>query len=563
MGRKSEEFGVVDLFAGPGGLAEGFSSVVAQDGSKPFRIVLSVEKEPAAHSTLLLRSFLRQFKGGFPQEYYNFLNSGSTEPDWNALYPREWEAAKRHALLMELGKPTTTRLLNCRIDEIRAEYGDNTILIGGPPCQAYSLVGRARNRGVDGYVAEKDPKHFLYEQYIHILERLQPAVFIMENVTGMLSSSVNKKGIFAKVLADLRSAGISGDYRLVSLAPPDDEKLKFPDAEPRPKDFILCAEEFGLPQSRHRVIVTGLRNDLSSLSQEQLADCILKRSPQKATIEDVLDGMARLRSGLSHDDSPGLWAEKIRSEVKTVSSAFNAFPPADRRLLKERLEECAIALQNESCSFPRSASRPNKVGLNCSAALRQWLLDPQLKALRNHETRGHMASDLGRYLFAAIYAELKGTTPKAGDFPDVLAPDHKNWTSGNFNDRFRVQVQGQPSTTITCHISKDGHYFIHPDPAQCRSLTVREAARLQTFPDNYFFKGNRTQQFIQVGNAVPPFLAKQIGEAVLRLIKVDRSAGEHQSRERNTLCTRNGAPRRHAAEESGRERVAELVTSIG
>jgi DNA (cytosine-5)-methyltransferase 1 len=563
MGRKSEDFAVVDLFAGPGGLAEGFSSVVAQDGSKPFRIVLSVEKEAVAHSTLLLRSFLRQFKGGFPPEYYNFLNTGTTEPDWNALYPQEWEAAKRHALLLELGKPATTRLLNTRIDEIRSAYGSNTILIGGPPCQAYSLVGRARNRGVDGYVAEKDLKHFLYEQYIHILERLQPAVFIMENVTGMLSSSVNKKGIFAKVLADLRSAGTSGDYRLVSLAPPDDKRLKSPDAEPRPKDFILCAEEFGLPQSRHRVIVTGLRSDLSSLSQKQLTGCLLKPSPQKVNIEDVLDGMARLRSGLSHDDSPGLWAEKIKSEVKTVSLALNAFPPAERRLLKERLEECAMALQNESSSLPRSASRPNKLGLNCPAALRQWLLDPQLKALRNHETRGHMASDLGRYLFAAIYAGLKGATPKAGDFPDVLAPDHKNWTSGNFNDRFRVQIEGQPSTTITCHISKDGHYFIHPDPKQCRSLTVREAARLQTFPDNYFFKGNRTQQFIQVGNAVPPFLAKQIGEAVLRLIKVDRSAGEQESKGFGRSCTRDGVPKRLAAKEGGREDVLELLTSTG
>jgi DNA (cytosine-5)-methyltransferase 1 len=561
MGRKPEKFAVVDLFAGPGGLAEGFSSVVAQDGSKPFHIVLSVEKEPAAHSTLLLRSFLRQFKGGFPPEYYNFLNTGTTEPDWNALYPREWEAAKSHALLMELGRSATTKLLNSRIDEIRAEYGDNTILIGGPPCQAYSLVGRARNRGVDGYVAENDPKHFLYEQYIHILERLQPAVFIMENVTGMLSSSVNKKGIFAKVLTDLRSAGTVGDYRLISLAPPADDQLKFAGAEPRPKDFILCAEEFGLPQSRHRVIVTGLRSDLSNLSQKQLAGCLLKSSPHRANIEDVLDGMARLRSGLSQDDSPELWAEKIKSEVKTVSLALNAFPPADRRLLKARLEECATALQNESSLLPRSASRPNKLGLSCPAALRQWLLDPQLKALRNHETRGHMASDLGRYLFAAVYAELKGETPKAGDFPAVLAPDHKNWTSGNFNDRFRVQLQGQPSTTITSHMSKDGHYFIHPDSAQCRSLTVREAARLQTFPDNYFFKGNRTQQFIQVGNAVPPFLAKQIGEAVLRMIKIDRSAGEHESRKSNTVCTLNGDRRQLAAKESGRRGVLELLTS--
>jgi DNA (cytosine-5)-methyltransferase 1 len=135
-----------------------------------------------------------------------------------------------------------------------------------------------------------------------------------------------------------------------------------------------------------------------------------------------------------------------------------------------------------------------------------------------------MASDLARYLFAAIYGEVKSVTPKASHFPDVLAPEHKSWASGNFNDRFRVQLQGQPSTTITCHISKDGHYFIHPDPTQCRSFTVREAARLQTFPDNYFFKGNRTEQFIQVGNAVPPFLAKQIGNAVLALLNSRQDA---------------------------------------
>jgi DNA (cytosine-5)-methyltransferase 1 len=207
MSQKSGEFAVVDLFAGPGGLAEGFSSVVAPDGKRPYKIVLSVEKERAAHSTLLLRTFLRQFSDGFPPEYYSFLNGGTADPDWEKLYPREWKAANRYALLLELGQRETTKLLYERIDEIHAEYGDNTILIGGPPCQAYSLVGRARNCGVEGYVAEDDHKHFLYKQYMLILERLQPAAFVMENVKGMLSSSVNNEGIFAKVLAGLRSAG--------------------------------------------------------------------------------------------------------------------------------------------------------------------------------------------------------------------------------------------------------------------------------------------------------------------------------------------------------------------
>ena len=129
-----------------------------------------------------------------------------------------------------------------------------------------------------------------------------------------------------------------------------------------------------------------------------------------------------------------------------------------------------------------------------------------------------MPSDLGRYLFASGFAQVRGYSPKAADFPLELSPDHRNWHTGVFNDRFRVQLATEASTTVTSHISKDGHYFIHPDPTQCRSLTVREAARLQIFPDNYFFLGNRTQQYVQVGNAVPPFLARQIAELVLKSV---------------------------------------------
>jgi DNA (cytosine-5)-methyltransferase 1 len=129
-----------------------------------------------------------------------------------------------------------------------------------------------------------------------------------------------------------------------------------------------------------------------------------------------------------------------------------------------------------------------------------------------------MPDDLARYLFASIHAEVAGKSPKAADFPAELAPRHRNWASGKFADRFRVQTRDGPATTITSHIAKDGHYFIHPDPRQIRSLTVREAARLQTFPDNYLFKGNRTEQYVQVGNAVPPLLARRIGQAVLRIL---------------------------------------------
>jgi DNA (cytosine-5)-methyltransferase 1 len=129
-----------------------------------------------------------------------------------------------------------------------------------------------------------------------------------------------------------------------------------------------------------------------------------------------------------------------------------------------------------------------------------------------------MPSDLTRYLFAATFARLNRTCPKKNEFFPSLAPDHRSWDREIFSDRFRVQLAGEPSTTIVSHISKDGHYFIHPDPLQCRSLTVREAARLQTFPDDYLFLGNRTQQYVQVGNAVPPYLARQIANLLFRVL---------------------------------------------
>jgi DNA (cytosine-5)-methyltransferase 1 len=150
-----------------------------------------------------------------------------------------------------------------------------------------------------------------------------------------------------------------------------------------------------------------------------------------------------------------------------------------------------------------------------------WFVDERIKGVVNHSARSHMRQDLARYLFASCFAMERGRAPDLGDFPRELLPDHENVKldgahAVGFADRFRVQRAGAPCTTVVSHIAKDGHYYIHYDPAQCRSMTVREAARIQTFPDNYLFLGNRTQQYVQVGNAVPPLLAKQIAELVLR-----------------------------------------------
>jgi DNA (cytosine-5)-methyltransferase 1 len=197
------EFAIVDLFAGPGGLAEGSSSIREKDGSKPFQIALSVEKEDSAFETLQFRSFFRQFDGSPPTEYYRFLNGEIEEPDWKTLFPGEWARACLETRKLELGTPEAAQEIDERLAEITRSHRGNVILIGGPPCQAYSLVGRARNRGTEGYDASKDQRHFLYREYIRILQKLMPAAFVMENVKGLLSSSVDGERIFDQVLEDL------------------------------------------------------------------------------------------------------------------------------------------------------------------------------------------------------------------------------------------------------------------------------------------------------------------------------------------------------------------------
>ena len=237
----------------------------------------------------------------------------------------------------------------------------------------------------------------------------------------------------------------------------------------------------------------------------------------------MLEGVPKLRSGLSRNDSEDAW-RSAAIEAALRLAELEGKLSQDVREVARRAKSLASHFRSANQLPGRSADGAGIAG-DCPDQLRDWLVDRRISNVPNHEARGHMPSDLARYLFAALFADVTGRSPKAGDFPKELAPSHANWSTGKFADRFRVQTRDGPSTTITSHISKDGHYFIHPDPQQIRSLTVREAARLQTFPDNYLFKGNRTEQYVQVGNAVPPLLARQIGDAVLSILMACESKG--------------------------------------
>lgn len=509
-------YGIVDLFAGPGGLAEGFTGYRDGSGATPFHIEFSVEKEASAHKTLLLRSFLRQFEEGFPDEYYDIF-SGKLEIGTLAeKYPDQWYAAEREALNLELGTDAARDILQPHFDRLD---GRHTIVIGGPPCQAYSLAGRSRNRGRADYVPEQDERHFLYEEYISTLENLAPAAFVMENVKGLLSSTVNGSLIGNRIIADLRKtcSGFGG-YSLFSLGSGEPRLL----ATPELSDFVIRAEKHGVPQARHRLIIVGIRADLCD--GLDLAGLLSLEETDPVSASAVLSSLPPLRSGLSRsEDSYDNWSSELQNQMLRVEKAVARHDKAlweeCRRLVREQ-EQCTRVLK-------RALTPRSNMANHAPELLRDWMVDRRLENLANHETRGHMAEDLGRYFFASAYARVHGASPKARDYPEKLAPDHANWKSGKFADRFRVQVEDRPSTTVTSHISKDGHYFIHPDPLQCRSLTVREAARLQTFPDNYLFLGNRTQQYVQVGNAVPPFLARQIAEVLSRALNlVDTVHGE-------------------------------------
>lgn len=517
----SKKIPIIDLFAGPGGLGEGFMTLTDDSGRSVFDIKLSIEKDENAHKTLIWRSFYRQFAKDnkpIPREYYTaYEESDLKKREINIeetlrKFP-EGKIAKKEARMVELGsKEWPAKKVDKMISEQLGKDISDWVLIGGPPCQAYSNVGRSRVGGI----SKEDKRVYLYQEYLRIIKKHKPSVFVMENVKGLLSAKVDDEKVFDWIKKDLR---LKGKYKIYSFVKPVQGDI----------DFLIRSENFGIPQKRHRVIILGIRSDFEHQNE-------FLKFKDEVSLESVIGKLPKLRSALNREFVKYHALDKYENGTpKRVYKNLNDSNESWKKYIEKYLAKIKKwgdlnlnGLSNgpkairagKGCEFLKAG----KV-ISIKHPLYNWYSDEKLKGIANHESRAHLTQDLMRYLFASLYVEKNGTFPRLNDYAlhsKDLVPDHANAASGKFNDRFRVQIKDRPATTITSHISKDGHYFIHYDPNQCRSLTVREAARIQTFPDNYIFRGSRTHQFHQVGNAVPPYLAYQLAEIVHNLFKLSK-----------------------------------------
>lgn len=508
---------IIDIFAGPGGLGEGFMSLKDDNNKSIFDIRLSIEKDVNAHKTLTWRSFYRQFEKEnrkVPVEYYKAYKETDLKKREAIIeetldkYP-EGKIAREEARLVELGSDEwPAKEVDKLIKQQLSNKPKDWVLIGGPPCQAYSNAGRSRVGGID----KDDHRVYLYQEYLRIIQKHKPSVFVMENVKGLLSAKVEKDSVFDWMKRDL---ALNGKYEIHS----------FVRTVERDSDYLIKAENFGVPQKRHRVILLGIKKGIKHPG-------VFLEKKDEVSLKSVIGLLPKLRSGLGREFQRYNHKEfykngkpkRVYKSVDNTPENWMSYQSKFLQKIKNWGDFELNGLSNGPVDHELGTGAeyiPTNKTIENRHPLKKWFHDSRLKGLANHESRSHLTQDLMRYLFAGLYVEKHQTFPRLDDFArhsKDLVPDHSNVNSGKFTDRFRVQVAELPATTVTCHISKDGHYFIHYDPKQCRSLTVREAARIQTFPDNYLFRGSRTQQFHQVGNAVPPYLARQIAEIVLNVL---------------------------------------------
>ncbi|MFT5747299.1 MAG: DNA (cytosine-5)-methyltransferase 1 [Saprospiraceae bacterium] len=488
---KSINIPVIDLFAGPGGLGEGFSSVLNSKKKRVYDIKLSIEKDKNAHETLELRGFFRQFDlNEIPKGYYDVLQEVNPKKR-TALkqqlfkeFSNEYEEAKSEAWQAELGsKKFPSKMVDDRI-KAGLNGAKEWVLIGGPPCQAFSLVGRSRVGGIDN----DDHRVYLYKEYLRIIAQHHPSVFVMENVKGLLSAKVNGEKVFSKILGDLQEPASvfkeskSPKYKVYSLTTKTDEIDVFGNPHfKNDRDFLIKAEKYGVPQRRHRIILLGVREDI------QIEPETLIETEKEVNLSEVIGDLPKIRSGINRaylsstivdgkkkrkylnlKDSKEKWEELVNNLREEIIS-WNGFAKNySNKKIQPPTED--LGAEFVKCQTPVPTN-----------PLFEWYQDAELGGACNHQSRSHLVEDLKRYMFSSMFTKTYKRFPKLQEFKahsDDLLPDHKNVASGKFVDRFRVQLPDRPATTVTSHISKDGHYFIHYDSEQCRSLMVKEAARM-------------------------------------------------------------------------------------
>lgn len=407
----------VDVFAGGGGLSEGF----IQEGYRP---IAHVEADTAACNTLRTRMAYHWLLAAGREDVYADYLAGRIDRDM--LYAEVPQRVVRSVINEEI-RPRTLRRIYRKIDSLLGGH-ELDLLIGGPPCQAYSLVGRSRDP--NGMVADK--RNYLYKCYAEFLEKYRPARFVFENVLGLLSAKDRDGTSYLDAMQGLfKTLGYETQFR------------------------TLAAKNYGVLQDRRRVVLVGNREDSPAIYPE-----------------------------------PTRWAPDV-----TVSEAFRGLPPL-------RAGEGDVAPCRPR---PCKSTWQTKAGVSGSLPL-TW-----------HQARPHTEQDLEIYRIAVTEWNERRSRLRYSALPSRLRT-HRNKTA--FLDRFKVVAGNLPfAHTVVAHICKDGHYYIHPDIEQNRSLTPREAARLQTFPDDYYFEGaglrpSRTHAFRQIGNAVPVLLSRGIAATI-------------------------------------------------
>jgi DNA (cytosine-5)-methyltransferase 1 len=399
----------IDLFAGAGGLSEGFS----QAGFEP---IAHIEMNRDACETLKTRVCYYYLKNRDSLGlYYQYLK-GFLEKD--QLYSTVPEDIL-DSVICETMSDETMESIYSRIDKSMKLAGVSHIdmLVGGPPCQAYSLAGRSRK------CMDDDPRNELYKLYLQVLERYAPTMFVFENVPGLLTAG---GGFYlSDIIENFKSQGYEVKYEIVN------------------------ASDYGVLQNRQRIILVGWKKD-SGHSYPQL-----RKVTGRYCVGDIFNDLPPLQPG--------------ESSGQYKNSDINPY-----------LKESGIRNEDDVLTW--------------------------------HVARTNIDRDREIYRRTINLWNNGRKRLKYSDLPNELIT-HKN-TDG-FLDRFKIVAADLPAShTMMAHISKDGHYYIHPDISQARSITVREAARIQSFPDNFYFEMSRTSAFTQIGNAVPPLMAKAIATAI-------------------------------------------------